>query len=82
MRNADDDPGEQRWSRDPAELDAEADTVEAEERQLALRVAELADELEQATAARTAAEEAHRAEEDRLAAVFRAAADRREGWPG
>ena len=79
MRNADDDPGEQRWSRDPAELDAEAATIEAEERQLALRVDALADELEQATAARTAAEEAHRAEEDRLAAVLRAAADRREG---
>ena len=43
MRNADDDPGEQRWSRDPAELDAEAATIEAEEQQLALRVAALAD---------------------------------------
>ena len=79
MRNADDDPGEQRWSRDPAELDAEAATIEAEEQQLALRVAALAADLERATATRKTAEEAHRAEEDRLAGVLRAAADRREG---
>ena len=79
MRNADDDPGEHRWSREPAELDAEAETVAAEERKLALRVSELAEELTRATEARSAAEQAHRAEEDRLAGMLRAAADRREG---
>ncbi len=79
MRNADDDPGEHRGGRDPGELEAEAETVEAEERELAARVADLAAELERATEARAAAEAAHRAEEARLADVLRAAADRREG---
>ncbi len=79
MRNADDDPGEHRGGRDPGDLEAEAETVEAEERELGARVAELAVQLERATAARAAAEAAHRAEEDRLAEVLRAAADRREG---
>ena len=79
MRNVDDHPAEHRGGRDPQELEAEAETVAAEERQLALRVAELARALDEASAARQQAEEAHRAEEDRLAAVLRAAADRREG---
>jgi chromosome segregation protein len=79
MRNADDDPGAHRLRRDPAELDAEAEAVEAEERELTQRVRELAKNLELATASRTAAEDAHRAEEIRLAETMRAAADRREG---
>ncbi len=79
VRNADDQPNEHRGGRDPRELDAEADTVAAEEQQLALQVIELAEALDEASDARQTAEQAHRAEEDRLAAVLRAAADRREG---
>ena len=79
MRNVDDHPTEHRGGRDPGELDAEAQTVAAEEAQLAERVAELASSLDEASAARQRAEQAHRAEEDQLAAVLRAAADRREG---
>ncbi len=79
MRNADDDPGELRTGRDPEELDREADSVGAQERELSAEVAAKARALEEASAHRAGCEEAHRAEEARLAALVRAAADRREG---
>ena len=79
MRNADDDPGELRTGRDPEELDREADSVGAQERELSAQVAAKARALEQASAHRADREEAHRGEEARLAALVRAAADRREG---
>ncbi len=79
MRNADDDPGEVRTGRDPAELDREADSVSGQEQELSGQVAAKATGLEAATAHRADREEAHRGEEARLAALLRAAADRREG---
>jgi chromosome segregation protein len=79
MRNADDDPGELRTGRDPAELDREADSAGAQERELSVQVAAKARALEEASAHRADREEAHRGEEARLAALVRAAADRREG---
>ncbi len=83
MRNADleasGDPGELRYTRDPEALDAEAAAVADQERELARQVTELSRALTAATGERSAAEEAHRAEEARLAGLVRAAADRREG---
>ena len=79
MRNADDDPGELRTGRDPEELDREADSAGAQERELSIQVAAKARALEEASAHRADREEAHRGEEARLAALVRAAADRREG---
>ena len=81
MRQAEDDPGELLARRDPDELDREAARVAAQEQ-------ELSSQLEAKARARTLAihrsscEDAERGEENRLAALIRAAADRREGWPG
>ena len=83
MRNADleasGDPGELRYTRDPEALDAEAAAVADQESELARQVTELSRALTAATGERSAAEEAHRAEEARLAGLVRAADDRREG---
>jgi chromosome segregation protein len=79
MRNADDDPGEVRFARDPDELDREAEVVSAQEHELAAQVAAKAKALADASAHRADREQAHEAEESRLAALLRAAADRREG---
>jgi chromosome segregation protein len=79
MRQAEDDPGELLVARDPDELDREAARVGAQEQELSSQLEERARLLEDATAHRTACEEAHRGEENRLAALIRAAADRREG---
>jgi chromosome segregation protein len=79
MRQAEDDPGELLVARDPDELDREAARVGAQEQELSSQLEERARLLEEATAHRTACEEAHRGEENRLAALIRAAADRREG---
>jgi chromosome segregation protein len=79
MRQAEDDPGELLFARDPDELDREAARVAAQENQLSSQLAEREQVLEDATAHRIACEDAHRGEENRLAAVIRAAADRREG---
>ena len=66
-------------SRDPDQLDREADRVAAEEASTNSRIAEQQSALEQAVAARRTAEEAAAAEERRVASLLRAAADRREG---
>jgi chromosome segregation protein len=79
MRQAEDDPGELLFARDLDELDREAARVAAQENQLSSQLVEREQVLEDATAHRIACEEAHRGEENRLAAVIRAAADRREG---
>jgi chromosome segregation protein len=79
MRQAEDDPGELLFGRDPDELDREAARVAEQEKELSSLLEQRAQALRDATAHRTACEEAHRGEENRLAAVVRAAADRREG---
>ena len=79
MRQAEDDPGELLFGRDPDELDREAARVAAQENELSSQLDERAQALQDATDHRTACEEAHRGEESRLAGMVRAAADRREG---
>jgi chromosome segregation protein len=79
MRQAEDDPGELLFGRDPDELDREAARVAAQEKELSIQLDQRALALEEATERRAACEEAHRGEENRLAALIRAAADRREG---
>jgi chromosome segregation protein len=79
MRQAEDDPGELLVARNPDELDREAARVVAQENQLSSQLEQRARALEEAAAHRTACEDAQRGEENRLAALIRAAADRREG---
>jgi chromosome segregation protein len=79
MRQAEDDPGELLFGRDPDELDREAARVAAQEEELSSQLEDRARALHEASDTRTACEEAHRGEENRLAALIRAAADRREG---
>jgi chromosome segregation protein len=79
MRQAEDEPGEQLFVRDPDELDREAARVAAQENELSSQLEERAEALQEATDHRTTCEEAHRGEENRLAGLVRAAADRREG---
>ncbi|TIC80834.1 chromosome segregation protein SMC [Nocardioides sp. GY 10127] len=80
LRNAagagDDEPSR---GRDPEELEAEAVTAEEREREAAAEVERLRAGLEDALTARRAAEDAAGAEQRRVAALVRAAADRREG---
>ncbi|HEY6686591.1 MAG TPA: chromosome segregation protein SMC, partial [Propionibacteriaceae bacterium] len=79
MRQAEDEPGEQLFVRDPDELDREAARVATQENELSSQLRERAEALQEAADHRTACEEAHRGEENRLAGLVRAAADRREG---
>jgi chromosome segregation protein len=79
MRQAEDDPGELLVVRDPDELDREAARVAAQEKELSGQLEDKAAALQAATTHRSACEDAQRAEENRLAALVRAAADRREG---
>jgi len=79
MRQAEDEPGELLFVRDPDELDREAARVVAQENELSSQLEERAQALQEATDHRTACEDAHRGEENRLAGLVRAAADRREG---
>jgi chromosome segregation protein len=65
--------------RDPVELEAEAERMEAQHGELTAAVEEAAGLLEAASAARTAAEAEHAEEDRRVAGLHRAAADRREG---
>ena len=65
--------------RDPDDLDAQAARVRAEEAGLAADVQDLRAALDRAVEARRAAEEALTEEDRRVAALLRAAADRREG---
>ncbi len=79
MRQAEDDPGEMLFGRDPDELDREAARVADQENELSSQLDERAQALQDATDHRAACEEAQRGEENRLAGLVRAAADRREG---
>ena len=79
MRHAEDEPGELRVGRDPDELDREADSVSAAEQQLSGELAAKGQALIEASAYATEREAARQAEEARLAALVRAASDRREG---
>jgi chromosome segregation protein len=79
MRQAEDDPGELLVVRDPDELDREAARVAAQEKELSGQLEDKAAALQAATTHRSACEDAQHAEENRLAALVRAAADRREG---
>ncbi|WP_426225325.1 chromosome segregation protein SMC [Pseudarthrobacter sp. DSP2-3-2b1] len=65
--------------RDPDQLERQAARVRDEVTGLERHTLDKASALEAAAAARTAAEQASQAEEKRLTAVLRAAADRREG---
>jgi chromosome segregation protein len=79
MRQAEDEPGELLVARDPDELDREAARIAAQEKELSSQLEERAAALQAATTQRSACEDAEQAEENRLAALIRAAADRREG---
>ncbi|SEQ14942.1 chromosome segregation protein SMC [Microlunatus flavus] len=79
VRHASDQPDEVRTGRDPEALEREAEVVAAQEADLLAEVARRSAALQESAAARAGAEEAHRAEEQRYAALVRAAADRREG---
>ena len=79
MRQAEDDPGELLVRRDPDELDREAARVAAQEKDLSGQLEVKASALHEATTHRSGCEDAQRGEENRLAALIRAAADRREG---
>ncbi|WP_211882402.1 chromosome segregation protein SMC [Pseudarthrobacter albicanus] len=68
------DPG-----RDPARLEAQAARVREEQASLERQVLDRSHTLDAATAAKQDAEEAAAAEDRRLTALLRAAADRREG---
>ncbi|MGM9470974.1 chromosome segregation protein SMC [Pseudarthrobacter sp. YS3] len=65
--------------RDPDQLERQAARVREELAELERHILDKASALDAATAARTDAEQASLAEEKRLTAVLRAAADRREG---
>jgi chromosome segregation protein len=65
--------------RDPEQLEAEAERVREQEQRIAAEVDGHRTALEQAVSARKAAEDAAAEEERRVAALQRAAADRREG---
>ncbi|MBI1377752.1 MAG: chromosome segregation protein SMC [Frankiales bacterium] len=79
VRHLEPEPEEERRGRDPEELEAEAHEVREQEAALARQVAADRDVLAAAVSARAQAEADHAAEERRLAALVRAAADRREG---
>ena len=65
--------------RDPEQLERQAARVRGEQADLERDIIECRAALEAATAAKSAAEDAAAAEEKRLTAALRAAADRREG---
>ncbi|MDO5682318.1 MAG: chromosome segregation protein SMC [Propionibacteriaceae bacterium] len=79
LRSASADPGEVRQGRDPDQLEAEARQTASAEQELAAETERLAAALADAGVARTAAEQAHTAEEQRINVQLRAIADRREG---
>ena len=79
MRLTETDTGELRTGRDPGQLESEAEAAAAAERELTAELAARTAALTEATGRRVEAEEAHQAEDRRLADLVRAAADRREG---
>ena len=71
--------GQEVTGRDPDELERDAAAVRSQEGKLATEIAGARESLDAAVATRRAAEQAAEQEERRLAALVRAAADRREG---
>ncbi len=65
--------------RDPEQIEAEAERIRKQEQEIAAQVETHRTALDEGLAARKVAEEAAAAEERRIAALQRAAADRREG---
>jgi chromosome segregation protein len=65
--------------RDPDQLEAEAERVRAQEKEIAAEVEQNRGRLEEAVTVRQRAETAHTEEDRRVTALQRAAADRREG---
>ena len=65
--------------RDPEQLLAEAERVRGQEQQISAEVERNRAALDAALVGKQAAEEAHQAEDRRVAGLIRAAADRREG---
>ena len=78
VRNASRTQTDERQGRDPDELEAEARRIREEEAELAEEIAEAQETLAGSVLRRTDAETALQAEERRLAASVRAAADQRE----
>ncbi len=78
VRNADTEP-DLPAGRDPDELEAQAEQVRAQEQEIVAEVERDRASLDEALARRQRAEDAHGEEERRVAALHRAAADRREG---
>lgn len=74
-----DDEEESTSGRDPEELRAQAARAREAEQAMLAEVAAVREKVEAAVAAKEEAESAHTRERDRLAALARAAADRREG---
>ncbi|ROO83384.1 condensin subunit Smc [Actinocorallia herbida] len=70
--------GEERFGRDPEDLEREAEEVRAQEEVLAERLEEAQGTLEQAVGERAGAESALAAEDRRIQQLARAAAERRE----
>ena len=79
IRHADELPIDGRPGRDPDALDAEAATEARAEEGLRAEVTRRERALAEATERRVAAEQEHTQSESRLAALVRAASDRREG---
>ena len=79
VRNLQPEPEDEATGRDPEQIDAEARTLREQEFELGREVEAARDALAGAEQARHAAEQAERQEEQRVAALERAAADRREG---
>ncbi|HSM93652.1 MAG TPA: chromosome segregation protein SMC [Anaeromyxobacteraceae bacterium] len=79
VRHLQPEPGDERRGREPEDLEAEGRQAREEEAELGRRVAADRETLAGAVSARAEAEALHAAEERRLTALVRAAADRREG---
>src|SRR5690606_36435282 len=79
IRNLAEEPEEETSGRDPDQLEAEAAVIREEEAAIAAEIEAHQAALDQAIAYRQEQEAAHAAEERRVAALLRAAADRREG---
>ena len=78
VRNASRTTADERQGRDPEEMEREARRIRAEEEELAEEITEAQESLAGAVLRRTDSEAALQAEERRLAASVRAAADQRE----
>ncbi|GAA2726280.1 chromosome segregation protein SMC [Actinocorallia aurantiaca] len=77
-RNAADSGQDERFGRDPEELEREAEEVRAQEEVLEERLEEARERLEEAVGERAGAESALAAEDRRLQALAKAAAERRD----